>query len=368
MPEQRCVSIESHMTSWLKIAVVMMLCTILFISACARSPIGIRRSVDLNNTNMLLPEQRTLHVASSHPEELLNALIKEFEDLSGIWVELTAAGTMDLFQELKRWEMSGGDGVPPFDLVFGGGIDTFAKNIDYFTEYESSMLELVDSNLIPEHHRWSPFTRLATVLVYNNKSLPNTDIPETWAELLEPRWEGRIAFGHPAVSASAQTQLATVIAAVGRDNVESTVEAFERNVADGLQISSGDVISSVAEGLFPLGITLEDNAIRAMRAGTDLDIVYPEDGLTLLPDAMGIVHGSEYEEEAKEFIDFMLRSETQAMVMKEFARRSVLNDALTPSGLLNLEDLLTFSLDEEVLSIDVSSFLNEGFLVEDDTP
>ena len=74
------------------------------------------------------------------------------------------------------------------------------------------------------------------------------------------------------------------------------------------------------------GVTLEENARKAIADGLDVAIVYPAEGTSVLPDGAAIVRGCAHEENARKFIDFLLSPDVQQLLGTELSRRSVRTD------------------------------------------
>lgn len=165
---------------------------------------------------------------------------------------------------------------------------------------------------------------LPVVLIYNTK-LVRQNPPERWADLLDAGWRGRIAFADPTVSGSSCTALGTLLQAVG-GNTDNTLAAFFRNLDGRIITDSGGVVPSVADGSCYVGVTLEENARKAIADGLDVAIVYPAEGTSVLPDGAAIVRGCAHEENARQFIDFLLSPDVQQLLGAELSRRSVRTD------------------------------------------
>ena len=99
------------------------------------------------------------------------------------------------------------------------------------------------------------------------------------------------------------------------------LEAVDRIITD-----SGGVVPSVADGSCYVGVTLEENARKAIADGLDVAIVYPAEGTSVLPDGAAIVRGCAHEENARQFIDFLLSPDVQQLLGAELSRRSVRTD------------------------------------------
>jgi iron(III) transport system substrate-binding protein len=191
------------------------------------------------------------------------------------------------------------------------------------------------------------------VIVYNKRLLPPEHAPKAWADLLEPRFRGRIAYADPAASGSAYTILRTATAALAGDPARSAAGDGESRLAGAAGFAralaialagrvlpeSSQVIPSVASGENLVGLSFENAAAETMAAGPDLGIVYPADGTSAVPDCVALVRGAGRREAAKRFIDFVLGPDVARVLAGRFGRRSARGDIPPPSGLPALSDL-----------------------------
>ncbi|NLG93167.1 MAG: extracellular solute-binding protein, partial [Clostridiales bacterium] len=85
--------------------------------------------------------QTSKHVTvySPHPADPLNAGIKEFQEKTGITVDLVAAGTGEL---LKRIEAESDS--PQCDVFWGGGADSLAAYSKYFDKFTPKDIDNID--------------------------------------------------------------------------------------------------------------------------------------------------------------------------------------------------------------------------------
>ena len=229
----------------------LLLVCLLLLTGCGRA--------DTQDVSSFAPaEGDRLVIFTSHKETIYEPILKEFEQRTGIWVELETGGTVTLLERIAAGESGA-------DLMFGGGADSLSAYSACFAPYVSEYA----GDVAPEYDLgggiWTPFSALPVVLIYNTK-LVRQNPPERWADLLDAGWRGRIAFADPTVSRKA--------------------------IADGL----------------------------------DVAIVYPAEGTSVLPDGAAIVRGCAHEENARQFIDFLLSPDVQQLLGAELSRRSVRTD------------------------------------------
>ena len=64
-------------------------------------------------------EDKRLLIYTSHKEELWKPIVKEFEERTGIWVEVVSGGTNLLLEDIAEKK-----GEVDADLFFGGGVES----------------------------------------------------------------------------------------------------------------------------------------------------------------------------------------------------------------------------------------------------
>ena len=280
------------------------------------------------------PETQRLVVYTSHKEDVYTPIIREFEERTGIWVEVVTGGTNELLQQIEKEQ-----DAPRADVMFGGGVESLESYRDCFTPYICREADRIREGFQSQCGYWTPFSALPVVLIYNTK-LVRAESVTSWVDLEKPAFRGNIAFADPQISGSSYTALVTrILAGGGEDCLSGFRAALEGRQAD----SSGAVVSSVARGSALVGITLEETALQHISAGEDIALVYPADGTSCVPDGSALVKGAPHEENARRFLDFTVSEDVQSLVGQRFCRRAVRGDipadpALPALSTLNLVD------------------------------
>lgn len=300
----------------------------LFLSACQKTE---------RTTEYTPDESMRLTIYTSHKEEVYMPIVREFEERTGIWVDVITGGTNELLERIESQQ----DNVEA-DVMFGGGVESLKAYEHCFSPYVVG-----SSGSIREPHQaedavWTPFSALPVVLIYNTK-LVSPDKITGWSSLSDPIFRGRIAFADPAISGSSFTALATQILA--GNSMGKTLATLAENLQGKTLSSSGDVLNAVADGSYLVGITLEETALKYIAAGADLAMVYPEEGTSCVPDASAIVKGAPHSENAKRFLDFTVSYEVQQMLSESSYRRPVRSDIPAGDSLLPLQDIVLVDYD-----------------------
>lgn len=281
-------------------------------------------------------ENKRLNIYTSHKAEVYEPIIREFEQRTGIWVDITADGTETLLEAIA----AGDSGC---DLMLGGGADSLSAFGEYFQSYAGAEKANVENKFLDAEDRWSPFSALPVVLVYN-PVLVRVNPPEGWESLLDEAWKGKIALADPRVSGSGYTAVCTLLQALPGGERE-TLERLIENLDGTIMPDSGDVIGRISEGKSFLGVTLEETALKAIAAGYDIAIVYPKEGTSALPDGAAIVKGCSHQKNAEMFIDFIQGKDVQSRLAERFCRRSVRSDVSLPAYMPENVALIDYDLE-----------------------
>ncbi|MGE5678381.1 MAG: ABC transporter substrate-binding protein [Pseudomonadota bacterium] len=291
---------------------IILLLLMFILSSCS--------SPSVMNDDYSLEEWNKLVVYTSHKEEVYSPIIKEFEDRTGIWVQVISGGTTEILEQIAN----DSDKVIG-DVMFGGGVESLEAYSGYFAPYKYSQEEVLEQSFKSDSSKWTVFSKLPIVFVYNNKLVYETAAPKGWEDLLQERWKGKIAYADPHKSGSGYTILMTLMQVMGKDNWKA-MEQFS-DVLDGkLLEDSSDVINEVASGTKLIGITLEESALKRIAAGMDITMVYPVEGTSAIPDGSAMILNAPHEENAKLFLDFIMSKDVQRMIVDKCYRRSVRRD------------------------------------------
>ena len=159
------------------------------------------------------PENR-LVVYTSHKEEVYQPIIREFEERTGIWVELVTGGSYELLEQIEAEKAA-----PKADVMFGGGVESLESYRHLFQPIRCQDWEQISASLRQSEDLWTPFSALPLVLIYNPKLVDPSHLTG-WQDLTREEFRGKIAFADPTKSASSFTALVTLLSACGEERQE----------------------------------------------------------------------------------------------------------------------------------------------------
>ncbi len=270
-------------------------------------------------------QNRTVVVYTAGPE-LVRALAPVFRQRTGYEMQVVSAGSGELLQRLRAEAQR-----PQADVIVSLGAATIDANPQLFEPYTPAEYDRVRQDL-KLSQRWLPFSAVSeTVIAVNTRLVQEADIPTSWAALADPRYRGRIAYAGADRSGSAFTQLATILYVLGEQPGWALFERMLPNLI--ITGSSGQVIQGVASGEYAIGMTLEDGALRFIRGGAPVRIIYPSEGAAMLPDAMALVARGPNPQGGKLVLDFITSAEGQRVLVEDTGRRPIRDDVAPPTQL-----------------------------------
>ena len=174
----------------------------------------------------------------------------------GLNIQKVTSGTGAL---MKRIEAEAKN--PLGDVVWGAGFGTMAAFRQNFQPYESAQAKDIPAQFKGPDLLWVGSNAHVMILMINNKQLKGATAPKSWTDLFAPAWKNKIIMGDPATSGSAYDQVYGIYQLFGADGLKK----LAANVV--ISKSSAQVYKSVANGEYPIGITMEYAAYSYVAGG-----------------------------------------------------------------------------------------------------
>jgi iron(III) transport system substrate-binding protein len=149
---------------------------------------------------------------------------------------------------------------------------------------------------------WSYITNASRYfLIYNQDLVKPEDAPKSWLDLLDPRWKGRVATGHPAFSGCTGTWAVGVRKLYGWDYFEKLAKNNPR-----VGRSAVDPNTLINAGECLVGVGAANNVYASMDKGNPLMPVHPSDGLVLCVTPSGIPAHAPHPHAARLYMEWLL--------------------------------------------------------------
>lgn len=260
---------------------------------------------------------------SSNQPELLDVIAQGFKEKTGHTMTSVRMGTGEAMKRISAEREN-----PLCDVFWSGDLSVLDNAKADFAPYKSPEAATLDAGMIDKDALWTASNTHLMVFMVNSGLIPEADMPKSWADLLDPRWKGKIVMANPDKSGTAYAQVYGVYKMFGDEGLAKLVD--NATILD----SSSLVYKGTAEGEFPLGITMEYAAFRYVAGGNkDVKLIYPSDGVISAPEGAAIIKNCKHPEEAQQLVDYLLSKEVEDMIFKTYYRRPARPDAGAIEGL-----------------------------------
>ncbi len=183
-----------------------------------------------------------------------------------------------------------------------------------------------------------PTTGSLQLLIYNTKAVLGADIPRRCTDLLDPKFNRRVAIAHPAFSG----YFGQWVLAMRRQYGWSF---FERLAANNPRVgrSGNDPITMLNAGECVVGTGPASTSTVTAARGNPIGIVYPEDGTVLTVGPSAIAATAPHPSAARLFMEWLL-SRDYADACREWSLEPVRADAEPLPGIKPISEIKTITL------------------------
>jgi ABC-type Fe3+ transport system substrate-binding protein len=165
------------------------------------------------------------------------------------------------------------------------------------------------------------------------KKLP---VPKTWADLAKPIYHGHVGMSAPSRSGTTHLTVETLLQGMGWAEGWAMWKAIAGNFKTVTERSFG-VPDGVNSGQFGIGIVIDFFGLSSEASGFPVKFIYPP-VTTLVPANIAIVKSAPHPKAAAAFIEFLLSSDGQEVLLDPKIRRLPVNPATyakAPAGFPN---------------------------------
>jgi len=255
-------------------------------------------------------KEGTLTMYTTFAETDQPALLGPFETKYGVKVVVWRAGTDKILQRTiaetraKKYDV---------DVIHFGAPEMEALSREKILQpVNSPVHKNLQPGSVPKHREWAATLLSVWVQAYNTKLIRRQDLPKTYADLLDPRWKGKLG-----IEAKNEDWFASVVDVMGGG--EKGLQFFRDLVAkNGLSPRTGHTLLNnlVIAGEVPLALDIYNYMPeQAKRKGAPIDWFALEPAVAR-SNAIGIARRAPHPNAALLFYEYMLGEEGQRVLVK----------------------------------------------------
>ena len=278
-----------------------------------------------------------LVIYSGRSESLVDAIIQQFHQTSGIEVEVKYAGTSQLAATI----LEEGDNSPA-DIFFAQDPGGLGAVQDLLSVLPDEVLSKVPEWARSPDGTWVGLSGRARTVVYNPQRVSEDELPDDIWGFVNPEWKDRI--GWAPTNASFQTMITAMHALWGDERTKEWLLGVQANNPT-IYPKNTPQVAAVAAGEIDVGLVNHYYLFRFLaEEGEDFPArnYHPRaggPGATIMVAGAGILETSENKEAAVRFLEFMLSRVGQQYFAGQTFEYPLVDGVNVPHVLVPLEEI-----------------------------
>ena len=269
---------------------------------------------------------------SIYPETLRDRLVKDFEQRTGLDVNLYVGGTGQIVSRLKTERKAGSRNVDVFDGADLEVINNELIKTGLMRPYVPTSAASITGKFKHPESYWHGMYFWTLLLEYNTKFYNEGNVPKTFDVLNKDIYKSKVVVSDPARSAAGLGFIKTMVHWKGWD----WVEKFAKN--DPLVVAIGPgVEQAVVNGERPIGTVVSSFTSATLKKGGPVAISNPEH-LFSSPEVVGVMKDAPNPDGAELLVEYLTSKEVHEM-FKESGWFPCRNDVSGPYGMPAAADL-----------------------------
>ena len=291
----------------------------------------------------------TLTIYSGRSKSLVEPIIKQFQEESGIKVEVSYAGTTQLAATL----LTEGDKSPAalFWAQDAGALGAVTKRA-MLEKLPESILTKVPSDFRDADGFWVATSGRARVLAYSPERVKMAELPKSIFDLTQRKWKDRV--GWAPTNASFQAFVTSLRVQVGEEKTEEWLRGMKANGVK-KYAKNTPIIEALAAGEIDVGLPNHYYLLRFKKQDADFPVEQTffkggDPGNLVNIAGVGLLKSTENKEAALKFVEFLLSAKAQEYFTNDVFEYPAIEGVTPHASLLPLSELLklapTFNLND----------------------
>jgi iron(III) transport system substrate-binding protein len=285
-----------------------------------------------------------LTIYSGRDEALIGPLLEQFAETNDIDIDVRYGETADLALLIAEE----GENTPAdVFLSQSPGAVGFLANEGLLGELSTEELAAVDARFESDDGRWVGLSARQRVLVYNEEIVDEADLPDSVLDLTDEAYAGDVALAP--TNGSFQDFVTAMRQIEGEDVTAQWLGDMQANGSP-TYADNSSIVDAVARGEVPMGLVNHYYNYRKLEEDPDApsrNYMFPNGdvGSLLIASTGSIVAGTDKQDDASAFIDYLLSDDAQQFYSEETFEYPLTEGIEPPAELPPLESLETPAID-----------------------
>ena len=191
-----------------------------------------------------------LTVYTSRQPQLIEPIVEEFTNETGIKVNLLSGNAQEL---MERIDIEGEDSPADIFMTVDAGVLWQAAERDILAKIDSEILnENIPAHLRDSKNEWFGLSKRARTIVFSSDQFKDNDF-STYEDLADPKWKGKLCL-RTSKKVYNRSLIASMIDAYGFDKSKEVVSGWVSNLATEVFSNDTNALKAVSSG--QCGVTI----------------------------------------------------------------------------------------------------------------
>jgi iron(III) transport system substrate-binding protein len=278
---------------------------------------------------------------SSVDVKVAEAVAKAFRaEYPEVKIEVERSGSERVFQRINQEYQSG---IKNVDVVNSSDASHFIywKQLKLLAAHTPPDVKRFPAQFKDPEGYYATWRATLSVMGYNTNLVAEKDAPAGYADLLDPKWKGKLVKSHPGYSGTSLTGTYAIVKLLGWEYLEKLakqgVQQLQSTTATPKSIASGERAVMVDGN--------EYNMFIEINARSPVRIIYPKEGTPFVTSPTAVFADAPHPNAARLLQNFLFTAKIQQLTVNEGGTRSVHPDVKDPPGRTALADIKLLSDD-----------------------
>ena len=195
-------------------------------------------------------DSRELTVYTSRQPQLIEPIVEQFTNETGIKVNLLSGNAQEL---MERIDIEGEDSPADIFMTVDAGVLWQAAERDILAKIDSEILnENIPAHLRDSKNEWFGLSKRARTIVFSSDQFKDNDF-STYEDLADPKWKGKLCL-RTSKKVYNRSLIASMIDAYGFDKSKEVVSGWISNLATEVFSNDTNALKAVSSG--QCGVTI----------------------------------------------------------------------------------------------------------------
>jgi ABC-type Fe3+ transport system substrate-binding protein len=243
-------------------------------------------------------------------DQLGRPLADAFEKKYGIKVNVTRADSAEVALRLHNEAQAGKVQADVFDGSTG---TASLKKEGVVLKWLPDAAKKFPKELVDADGYWIAHRLIVLTTGYNTELVPKANVPNSWDDLLDPQWRGKMVWGSNVSSSAAPGFIGLVLAERGEAQGMDYLRRLAKQNITGLKMAARSVLDQVIAGEYAIALQIfDDNVVISRRQGAPVDWVAMNPALAVLS-VISVTQNGPHPNAGKLLEDFVVGPEGQTI-------------------------------------------------------